>query len=272
MGLGDFMTALQFRDLLQKLIQTEVDSKRPQPKYGTVTAIDRTLRKCSVMYPDDVVSVKVSMGSVQPSAVGQTVRIDGIPGDRFVADVMGPIYLDQPDMKGPVDVTGDVNASGNVTATGTVTGGSVTGTSITGTSVTASGAKLFLGTNDLIRHDDTTNRWHFLSDFATSSDDPGNADLQFRQGYYVSGASHSAIANAKNMVFAGGIIKTTDTSLGWTNRMQVSANGYGPTFAPSGFYSMDMPADGTVIAGYGGAANVTVAAGMIPFPSWGTLW
>ena len=80
MALGDFETALQFRDLLQKMVEAEVERQRPAIRYATVTSIDRAQRKCFVTYPSEVEAVKVSMGSVQPATIGQTVRIDGPTG------------------------------------------------------------------------------------------------------------------------------------------------------------------------------------------------
>src|SRR5690242_18343360 len=105
MGLGDFETALRMRDMLQKLVAGEVESQRPRLQYATVTAIDRVKRKCSVKFPGDSSSVSVSMGSVQPRDVGQIVRIDGLLGDRFVADVMGPVYQEAPTLNSPTLVS-----------------------------------------------------------------------------------------------------------------------------------------------------------------------
>jgi len=92
----DFNTALQFRDVLQQMVQAEVDKQRPRYQYATVTAIDRTTRRCSVQFPGETQSVSVNMGSVQPKSTGQVVRIGGLLGDRFIEDVMGEPYFEPP--------------------------------------------------------------------------------------------------------------------------------------------------------------------------------
>lgn len=89
MALGDFQTAMEMREILQQLVKDEMERQRPRYQYATVTAYDRTTRKCSVQFPGEVGSVSVNMGSIQPSYVGQTVRVGGLAGDRFIEDVMG---------------------------------------------------------------------------------------------------------------------------------------------------------------------------------------
>lgn len=100
-SLGDYQIALRMRDLIKKLVFDEVEMQRPRLQYATVISIDRVNRKCVVQYPGGTTQVAVNMGAIQPSAVGQTVRIDGLMGDRFISDVMGPTYLDAPKMASP---------------------------------------------------------------------------------------------------------------------------------------------------------------------------
>ena len=92
MALDDYRYALEFRAMLQQLVTEEVDRQRPKYQMATVTSIDRTLRRCTVRRPADTSDLTVSMGSIQPSTVGQLVRIEGMAGDRYIADVMGPTY------------------------------------------------------------------------------------------------------------------------------------------------------------------------------------
>lgn len=108
MGLGDFETALAMRDVMQTLVAAEVEKQRPRYQYATVTGIDRPSRKCSVQFPGEATSVSVNMGSIQPSAVGQTVRIEGLAGDRFVGDVLGLPWMG--------DTVGNAVLSGSLTA------------------------------------------------------------------------------------------------------------------------------------------------------------
>lgn len=95
-GLADFQSALKMRDIIETIVKGVVEQVRPRIQYGTVTAIDRPKRKCSVQFVGETTSVSVAMGSVQPQSEGQVVRIDGVAGDRFVADVLGPIFNDMP--------------------------------------------------------------------------------------------------------------------------------------------------------------------------------
>ena len=96
MGFGDYLAALEMRDIIKGLVKGEVEKQRPRYDYATVTAIDRPNRKCTVQYPGDTTTSVVNMGAVQPSATGQVVRVDGLLGDRFVSDVMGTPYVEQP--------------------------------------------------------------------------------------------------------------------------------------------------------------------------------
>lgn len=96
MGFGDFAAALEMRDVLQTMVQAEIEKQRPRIQYATVTSIDRVLRKCGILFPGEALSVTVNMGAVQPSAIGQVVRIDGLAGDRFISDVMGVPYVEEP--------------------------------------------------------------------------------------------------------------------------------------------------------------------------------
>lgn len=117
MGLNDYRYALEFRDVLKEIVKAEMESQRPRYQYATVTAIDRPARRCSVEFTGEAVSVSVSMGAVQPSDVGQIVRIDGIAGDRFVADVLGTPYIDQPVLSAHIISTTEHGATGAVVGT-----------------------------------------------------------------------------------------------------------------------------------------------------------
>ncbi len=92
MALDDYRYALEFRQMLQKLVSDEVEKQRPRYQMATVTSIDRVLRRCTVRRPADTTDLTVSMGSIQPSSIGQLVRIEGLSGDRYIADVMGEAY------------------------------------------------------------------------------------------------------------------------------------------------------------------------------------
>jgi hypothetical protein len=94
MGMNDYRYALEFRDMLKNLVAAEVERQRPRYQMATVVSIDRGNRKCEVQFPGESSTANVSMGSVQPSDLGQVVRVEGLAGDRYVSDVMGVPFID----------------------------------------------------------------------------------------------------------------------------------------------------------------------------------
>lgn len=252
MALGDFQTALEMRDVIQTLVRSEIDAQRPSIQYATVTAIDRPKRRCSVQLPGATTSFSVSMGSVQPSYVGQTVRLDGLLGDRFVSDVMGPAYMVTP--------TFDTVNAQNVNVS--------TDLRVQNQQVYFSGQT---DNYDIIRYDDTANKYNFLADAATPTDNP-NAAIGVQEVYFPNGGSQTALENARFMAAGGGVWKTSSSAIGWTERILLLGMGRGPQFSTNGHFQIDMPANGTVIDGQWGASSVTVANGMIPLNWWQTLW
>lgn len=91
--MDDYAFAAQFRDVIRKMAAQVVEQLRPAYKYAVVQSIDRTSRKCNVIYNGQSNIVTVNMGSIQPNVIGQTVRVGGIPPDRFIEDVMGDSYI-----------------------------------------------------------------------------------------------------------------------------------------------------------------------------------
>lgn len=89
-GLSDHKIALAVRDLVRSFAREEIHRLRPQYRYATVDSVDHDAGTCEVIYPGDTVAVTVNMGAAIRPAVGQTVRVDGIFGDRFVSDVLTP--------------------------------------------------------------------------------------------------------------------------------------------------------------------------------------
>lgn len=81
--------AARFRDTIRQMVADEVDKLRPRTRYGTVQAIDLANRKCLVILNGDEEPVPVSFGTLAPAVVGQIVRVGGVPGDKYVEDVMG---------------------------------------------------------------------------------------------------------------------------------------------------------------------------------------
>lgn len=91
-GLADYRVALEMREIIRGLVKEEVERARPRYQLATVQGFDRINRKCTVRFNGETSDVDVNMGSIQPSAIGQIVRIDGLLGDRYVAEVLGTAY------------------------------------------------------------------------------------------------------------------------------------------------------------------------------------
>lgn len=81
------------RDIIDQRIALRIDVLRPQYQYGTVATLDSPNYKATVNLPNEPAPVPVRMGATQPSAIGQTVRVEGVEGDRFISDVLGPVYV-----------------------------------------------------------------------------------------------------------------------------------------------------------------------------------
>jgi hypothetical protein len=91
MTLGSYQTAAQMRDVIQKMVRVELDRTRPPYNYASVTKIDRRNNLVRVVFPGDLENeIEMPLTAVVPAAVGQKVRVDGVLGDRFIVDVIGP--------------------------------------------------------------------------------------------------------------------------------------------------------------------------------------
>lgn len=85
----DWDYATRFRDVIVNIAESALARARPEARYATVISIDRVARSCVVQFPGESAQVVVPMGSIQPAQIGQTVRIAGTLGDRYIDDVMG---------------------------------------------------------------------------------------------------------------------------------------------------------------------------------------
>lgn len=92
-SMKEFSYSLELRDVVNRIIRDQVNKLRPRYRYATVVLIDRVNRKCTIIYNGETNEVIVNMGSVQPKDIGQTVRIEGIGTDKYIADVMGDSHL-----------------------------------------------------------------------------------------------------------------------------------------------------------------------------------
>lgn len=87
-----YTVAQDMVNIIRKVAAEQIEKLRPQYRFATVDSIDRVNLKCDVIYVGETVPVTVSMGSIQPLNVGQTVRIAGMTGDRYIDDVLGEGY------------------------------------------------------------------------------------------------------------------------------------------------------------------------------------
>jgi hypothetical protein len=77
---------------------------------------------------------------------------------------------------------------------------------------------------------------------------------------------------ARSQLNGGGLRKVDATGISWDARLMTTATGFSTDTAQVGYFDISRPADGTVIPGVGGAANQTVAAGIVPLPAWHALY
>ncbi|MGB2791273.1 MAG: hypothetical protein WBC29_01850 [Candidatus Moraniibacteriota bacterium] len=72
----------------------------------------------------------------------------------------------------------------------------------------------------------------------------------------------------------GGARSVSSTGIAWTSRLITIGPGRGATGAASGFFDINVPANGTVIPRIGvtPTGSATVASGVIPMAAWDTLW
>lgn len=97
----DPVIAARTRDALGRHMLKILDAERPDYQYGTVESIDPDQRTVHVVFPGQDDSVPVKVGALLPTAVGQTVRVSGRRGDRFISDILGVAITTQP-------VSGDI--------------------------------------------------------------------------------------------------------------------------------------------------------------------
>lgn len=86
--------AMRMRDVIRKIVSEEIEAIRPKCTYGTVVSIDSVNHQCDVTLLGDTSVITVKMGSIQPTDVASIVRVEGLPGDRYIQDVMtGGVFI-----------------------------------------------------------------------------------------------------------------------------------------------------------------------------------
>jgi hypothetical protein len=96
------------------------------------------------------------------------------------------------------------------------------------------------------------------------------------RGLLVLGAASESWRNLSAMArfqMSGGGVRTANGGVAWSQRLMWINIGKDPLVNVSGYWQLDMPADGTVIQRHGsGASTVTVASGIVPLVAWESLW
>lgn len=88
-GQGDLGYSIQMRDIIERIAVQVIERERPRYRYARVQKINYSARTCDVIFNGETGVVRVNMGSIQPSAVNQIVRVEGIGVDKYVTDVIG---------------------------------------------------------------------------------------------------------------------------------------------------------------------------------------
>ena len=234
MGFADYAAALEFRSVLRDIVKAELDRQRPPYQLAIVTGIDRPNRKCQVQFNGETTSVTVNMGSIQPNATGQAVRVDGRPGDRFIAEVLGDAY-------DPLASTVSSHTSSISGLNSTVSGHTTSISSLNSGLSTASGQISAL---------------QGLSNGLTPAQNAalrrfGGANLQMEGGFYCDSAN-----------------------VWWSSRIMTMGAGRNSSVFTGGYVGLTVPANGTVVPVHGksGTTSATVADGKIPLASWQALY
>jgi predicted dinucleotide-utilizing enzyme len=88
--------AIGLRDAIAAIADKEINALRPQTSYAVVQTINREARSATVLYMGDTTPVSVAMGSIEPTTVGQTVRIGGTIGHRYLSVTRMPAAEQSP--------------------------------------------------------------------------------------------------------------------------------------------------------------------------------
>ena len=103
-------SAIGMRDAIAAIAENRINALRPLSSYAVVQEINREARSAQVLYMGDTVPVTVALGSIEPATVGQTVRIGGTIGHRYVEDVLGNAIMSGNDTR--YAQTGHTHAGG----------------------------------------------------------------------------------------------------------------------------------------------------------------
>lgn len=108
----------------------------------------------------------------------------------------------------------------------------------------------------------------------------GGPSVEIRAGRVTDNGFNRAITNANFVMQAPGQSSAPNTTparwdgtnFSWTGRILILTAGRGAHFSTVGYYELTMPASGTVIPGYGGAANITTGTAGFPIAQHTALY
>lgn len=90
----EYVAAQRLDKIIETKVTTQIDKQRPRPRYAVVKEIDPEARKAKVTYIGESSVVTIPFGLDGPSEVNQYVRIEGVPGDRYISSVLGTALIE----------------------------------------------------------------------------------------------------------------------------------------------------------------------------------
>ena len=103
-------------------------------------------------------------------------------------------------------------------------------------------------------------------DVANGNFQGGNPTVAMDPAYTAAVKSPFALTGGGNILFDGG------EDLSWSQRFIVICNGSGPQFSQSGYFDINMPAQGTTIPGLAGVGDRVVGPNGIQISGWDALY
>lgn len=84
-------TAARLRETIRRIAGNVVEELRPSDRFAVITSVNGATQTVSVLFPDEPANAVTLPARGGPYAVGQTVRVTGKSGARYVDLVMGMI-------------------------------------------------------------------------------------------------------------------------------------------------------------------------------------
>ena len=89
MGMGTYEYAAEFRDVVTKIIETEIDRLRPLSRVAEVQAINKDNLTAEVKLAGDEGGFAARFGlSLMPRKAGNLVRVNGGPGNYYITEIL----------------------------------------------------------------------------------------------------------------------------------------------------------------------------------------